>query len=126
MTTFDEDDIGAEDLLQELVEIRITTRDLSEARSLARMLVERRLAAGVNMLPGVESVYRWKGEVCEHGECLLLIQTTKACIPALHEAVRAVHTYELPMITAVPLVAADVEFSLWIRNNTAHETDTSF
>lgn len=125
MTILDDDDDLAHVLLGELVEIRITTRDLPEARALARMLVKKRLAAGVNLVPGVESVYRWKDEICEHSECLLLVQTTQDCLVALHKAVRAMHSYELPMITAVKFVAADEAFSLWVHDNTHAETDTT-
>ena len=85
------------------------------ARSLARALVERRLAACANLLPGVRSVYRWKGRVEEARETLLLLKTTTACVPALLAAVRELHPYEVPEGIAIPVVAALEDYAAWVR-----------
>ncbi len=71
-----------------------------EAHKIARALVERQLAACVNIVPQVESVYRWEGEVEEATEWLLLIKTTAAGFARVREAIRELHSYELPECVA--------------------------
>ncbi len=94
--------------------VYVTVPDEREALTLARMLVEARLAAGVNVLPGARSVYRWQGAVREAGECLLLAQVSRADFCA---AVRAAHSYEVPCIVALPLEAGHRPFLRWIEEN---------
>lgn len=83
--------------------VYVTVPHEREALDLARMLVEARLAAGVNVLPGARSVYRWQGEVREAGECLLLAQVSRAAFEDFCAAVRRAHSYEVPCIVALPL-----------------------
>ena len=77
------------------------------APALARALVERRLAACVNLVPGVISVYRWKGVVEEDQETTLLVKTRAELVPALTAAIRELHGYEVPEVVALPLVAGE-------------------
>ena len=74
-----------------------------EAKSLAQRLVEERLIACANILPGVTSVYRWEGAICEDDETLLIMKTSAKRIPELTERIRALHSYEVPEIIALPL-----------------------
>ena len=74
-----------------------------EAKPLARQLVEERLIACANILPGVTSVYRWEGAVCEDEEALLVMKTSTERIPELTERIRALHSYEVPEVIALPL-----------------------
>ena len=97
--------------------VYVTVPDEPEALALARMLVETRLAAGVNVLPGACSVYRWQGEVREAGECLLLAQVSRAAFEDFCAAVRAAHSYEVPCIVALPLEAGHQPFLRWIEEN---------
>ena len=76
--------------------------------------VERGLAACVNLLPGVRSVYRWQGEVCEDGETLLIAKTSAAGFAALRAAVLQRHPYELPEIVAVKLDDAHPPYLQWL------------
>ena len=71
-----------------------------EANRVAEELVERRHAACVNIVPGVRSVYRWKGTVCRDSEFLLVVKTTSEEYDVLAEAIRELHSYELPEIRA--------------------------
>ena len=73
-----------------------TCGSLEEARQIARALVERRLAACVNIVPQVESVYRWKGEVETSNEALLVIKTTEGVFERLRAALSELHSYEVP------------------------------
>ena len=97
--------------------VYVTVPDEREALALARMLVESRLAAGVNVLPGARSVYRWQGEVREAGEYLLLAQVSRAAFEDFCAAVRAVHSYEVPCLVALPLEAGYRPFLRWIEEN---------
>ena len=89
------------------------------ARSLARALVERRVAACVNLVPGVRSVYRWKGRVEEARETLLVAKTTAGRLPALLAAVRELHPYEVPEAIALPVDGGLAGSLDWVRTETA-------
>jgi periplasmic divalent cation tolerance protein len=84
------------------------------AEALARALVEARVAACVNVVPGVHSVYRWQGAVETGSESLLVIKTTAAAWPTLVAVITALHPYELPEIVAVPLAAGLPRYLAWV------------
>jgi periplasmic divalent cation tolerance protein len=94
-----------------------TVGDEEQARAIAGELVGRRLAACVNVLPGVRSIYRWQGELCEEGEHLLLIKTLASQYDAVAAALRELHSYELPEIVAFPLAQGDERYLAWIAAN---------
>ena len=89
-----------------------------EAERLARMVVERRLAACVNILPPVRSIYRWRGNIEESAESLLLIKTSRPRFDKLSEALRAAHSYEVPEILALPVIAGSPEYLDWLEKET--------
>lgn len=89
------------------------------ADTLARQLVEARLAACVNRLPGMRSTYRWQGEVVMDEEDLLLAKTTRASFTALEAFVVEHHPYEVPEIVALPLVAGHTAYLDWLRAQVA-------
>lgn len=93
--------------------------DAAHAATLAALLVERRLAACVNVLPPCRSVYRWQGKTEDATEVPLLIKTTQACYPALETAIRENHPYELPEIVAVPVMRGLPAYLDWIAAETA-------
>ena len=97
--------------------VYMTAPTEQEALHLARELVRLRLAAGVNMLPAARSVYRWQGTVHEAGECLLLAQVSREALPAFEAAVKAMHSYEVPCIVALPIEAGHEPYLRWIREN---------
>ncbi len=88
------------------------------AERLADMLVERRLAACVNILAPCRSVYRWKGALQHDEEHPMLIKTTTERYPALEQALRAAHPYELPEIIAVPLAQGLPAYLEWLAGET--------
>ena len=95
----------------------VTCASASEARRIASAVVESRLAACANLLPGpVESVYRWKGGVERARERLLLIKTTRAKFPALRDKIRRLHSYELPEIIAIPIAVGLPAYLAWIKD----------
>lgn len=91
-----------------------TCGSAEEADSIARALVERRLAACVNILPRLRSVYRWKGAVEQASEHLLLIKTTRALFEQLETELRALHSYEVPEIIALDITAGLEPYLAWI------------
>ena len=82
---------------------------------MARHLVEQRLAACVNLIPRVESIYRWQEKVESSGEWLLLIKTTSAKFPAVRDAIRKLHSYELPECVALNIEDGGAEYLEWIE-----------
>lgn len=94
--------------------VYITARDAEEARRLGRLLVEARLAACANVVPAVESLYRWRGELVEERESLLLVKTAERLLEPLMAAVREAHSYEVPAILALPLERVDPPYLGWL------------
>jgi periplasmic divalent cation tolerance protein len=91
-----------------------TVQGAEDAERIARALVERGLAACVNIVPGVTSVYRWKGELQADAERLLLIKTGTQRFEALCQALVALHPYELPEVIALPLQAGHAPYLAWL------------
>jgi periplasmic divalent cation tolerance protein len=96
----------------------MTAANGEEAARLAEMLVGSRLAACVQILPQVESVYRWQGNVERHTEVLLTAKTVRSKFAALEREVRALHSYETPEIVAVPVAACSAPYLEWLVANT--------
>src|SRR6185312_623096 len=91
-----------------------TVGSLEEGRRIARALVERRLAACVNLVPNLTSVYRWQGAVEEAEEILLVMKTTEAQLAALEAAVRELHSYKVPEFLALRVEAASRPYLEWL------------
>ena len=92
----------------------MTAASGEEATRLADMLVGAHLAACVQILPELESVYRWQGQIERQSEVLLLAKTTKAKFEELEREVRALHSYETPEIIAVPVSAGSAPYLQWL------------
>lgn len=92
-----------------------TVPDLATGEALGRHLVEAGLAACVNLIPGMTSIYRWQGKLQQDAEALLIIKTRRDRFAALSAAVRERHPYELPEIIAVPLSAGLPAYLDWIN-----------
>jgi periplasmic divalent cation tolerance protein len=95
----------------------VTAGSREEAARLADILVTARLAACVQILPEIESVYHWKGAIERAPEILLLAKTTKENFAALESAVRALHSYETPEIIALHITAASAPYLEWLTAN---------
>ena len=101
--------------LDQPIAVFITTPNKEEASRLADMLVGRKLAACVQILPVMESVYRWQGKVERQREILLIAKTVNSKFAELEREVRAVHSYETPEIVAVPLTALSEPYRRWLN-----------
>jgi periplasmic divalent cation tolerance protein len=91
-----------------------TTGSTEEARRIADALVERRQAACVNIIKGIESIYRWKGKTEESQEWMLLIKTTAAAFDNVCATIRELHSYELPECIGVAVAQGTPDFMKWI------------
>ena len=91
-----------------------TCANAEQAESVARSLVEKRLAACVNLLGGARSVYRWRGVVEEASECLLVIKSRRALFDALRSEVERLHSYEVPEVLALSVVEGSPAYLDWL------------
>lgn len=91
-----------------------TFPDAAKAREVARMLVQEKLAACANLLPEVESIYHWKGELTASAETLVFFKTTSAAYPELEARLRASHPYEVPEIIALDITAGSPDYLRWV------------
>jgi periplasmic divalent cation tolerance protein len=92
----------------------LTAPNGEEATRLADLLIGAHLAACVQILPEMESVYRWQGNIERQSEILLIVKTTAAKFADLEKEVRVLHSYETPEIVAIPLVAASTPYLQWL------------
>ncbi len=92
-----------------------------DAERIARALVEKKLAACVNVIPAVTSIYRWRGAIEKTSESTLVIKTRDEKVPALIEEIRKIHPYEVPEVVALPASAGDVNpaYLAWVEAETA-------
>lgn len=91
-----------------------TVDSIELGRKIANALVEGGLAACVNIIPGVRSVYRWQGRICDEEELLLLIKTTAARFEDVRSRIRGLHTYQVPEVISLPIGAADRDYISWL------------
>ncbi len=94
-----------------------TTGTKEEAHKIARGLVERQLAACVNIVPQVESVYRWEGEIEQAEEWLLVIKTTAAAFVRVREAIKELHSYDLPECVCLAVEDGSAEYLAWMGDS---------
>ena len=98
--------------------ILCTFPDLAQARQIGTALVERQLAACVNFLPEVESVYRWEGKIESASEVLAIFKTTAVAWPDFEKALTEMHPYDVPEIVAIEPSAVAASYEAWIHANT--------
>jgi periplasmic divalent cation tolerance protein len=90
---------------------------IAEARKIGRNAVEKKLAACANILPGTNSIYRWKGRVQHAREVLLLMKTTAARLRHLEREVKRLHSYDVPEFVALPITAGSREYLAWVNES---------
>ena len=103
--------------------VLITAANSEEAARFADLLLERRLAACVQILPEMESVYRWQGKIERQKEVLLIAKTIKSRFEELESNVRAIHSYETPEIIALPLEAGSPAYLEWLNSSVSVEAE---
>ncbi len=101
------------------VVVFITTGSEEEARSVAMALVERRIAACVNIVAKIESLFWWQGKLDSARESLLIIKTKASLLPEIIDLVKEVHSYEVPEVIALPIVGGNPDYLKWLNEETA-------
>jgi periplasmic divalent cation tolerance protein len=98
--------------------VYITTNSMEEAEIIGRNLVSRKLAACVNIINNMKSIYHWEGKIETGEEVILIAKTKKALVNELIENVKTLHSYDCPCIVAIPIVDGNQDYLKWIRNET--------
>lgn len=96
----------------------VTVGTLDEAKSIARKLVEERIVACANLLPGMTSIFYWEGKAQEEPEITLLLKTRTDLVATVTERVRALHSYSCPCVVALPITGGNPAFLEWIGDET--------
>jgi periplasmic divalent cation tolerance protein len=102
----------------EFVVVLVTTASAEEGARLGRTLVEERLAACANVVGPIRSIYRWQGAVEEADEHLVLLKARGADVAAVEARVRALHSYDVPEILALPVTAGSAAYLAWLADST--------
>ena len=97
----------------------VSAPDAEVAKRIARALVDERLAACVNIVPGVSSIYRWQGAVSEDAELMLIVKTTHARLAPLAERLAVLHPYALPELVAITPSGGSERYLDWVREASA-------
>jgi len=92
----------------------ITVGSEEEGRKIARLLVKEKKAACVNIMPGVDSLFRWKGRINSARESLLLVKTKASLLPEISSLVKQIHSYEVPEIIALPVIGGSEDYLKWL------------
>ena len=100
------------------VVVLVTAPNEKVAAQLARALVEEKLAACVNILPGVRSIYAWQGKTCDEPEVLCTVKTRASLLAAVRNRVITLHPYEVPEVIALPIVGGSTSYLHWLRSET--------
>lgn len=104
--------------MEKHIVVYCTTPSKEVAVAIAESLVPGRLAACVNIVGGISSIYTWKGKLCREEECLMIIKTRRELFERLRERIVSLHPYEVPEIVAIPIVSGHVPYLDWIDEST--------
>ena len=102
----------------ELRLLYITAATLDEARRIGEALVAERLAACANILSGAHSIYRWQGEIVRDSEVVIVAKTRAALVDAAIARVKALHSYQVPCVVALPILAGNADYLRWLEEET--------
>ena len=98
--------------------VYITTNSTEEAEIIGRNLVSRKLAACVNIIDNMKSIYHWEGKIETGEEVIIIAKTKKALVNEIIENVKTLHSSQVPCIVAIPIIDGNADFIQWIRNET--------
>jgi len=104
--------------VEECVVVFVTAASAEEAEKIARALVEEKLAACGNVIPGLKSIFRWEGEMCAEDEVLLVLKTRRERFDAVVRRIKELHSYDVPEIVCLPIVAGSEDYLDWVRQET--------
>ena len=107
----------------EKIVVFCTAKDYEEAHSIALALVKENLAACVNIVPGLTSIFRWKGRIEEEKEFLLIIKTSRELFENLATWMKEIHSYEVPEIIALKPVSVNADYDIWWNEQLVEPSD---
>ncbi|HJW96875.1 MAG TPA: divalent-cation tolerance protein CutA [archaeon] len=96
----------------------VTARDMMEARRIGETVVREKLAACANIIPAIESIYWWKGNIEDDKETLLLLKTKKLLASKLIKRVKELHSFEIPCVDVIPITEGNMDYFKWIEEVT--------
>ena len=97
--------------------VLVSTKDVAEAKKIARILLENKLIACANILPKIESLYFWDGKVAEETESFVLLKTSSDCFEDLERLIKEIHSYSLPEIISLEINEGNKDYLNWLEEN---------
>ncbi len=108
--------------MTEYVMVYVTASSEEEAGKIAKALLETKLAACVNIVKNVRSIYRWQGKVEDGSEVLMIVKSRRGLFGRLCDAIRKIHSYSVPEIIALPIIEGSEDYLKWLEQETSQET----
>jgi periplasmic divalent cation tolerance protein len=102
----------------DVIVVLVTCPNHQVGEKIGRVLVEERLAACVNIVPGLTSIYRWQGKLCRDREVLLIVKTRRTRFPGMARRIASLHPYSVPEILAPPIARGNPTYLAWVREST--------
>ncbi|MBI2646745.1 MAG: divalent-cation tolerance protein CutA [Deltaproteobacteria bacterium] len=106
-------------MIKDAISVLSTIGSKKEAQALAKILIKEKLAACVQIVPGLESFYFWQNKLCQDKEVLVIIKTRRILFSKLVKTIKKNHSYEIPQILALPIVGATSSYFQWMKNSLA-------
>ena len=103
---------------EQVLVVMVTVKNLKEAIRIGEEMVHMKLAACANVIPVIQSIYRWKGKVAKAQEALVILKSTTPRYRALEKAITTMHTYEVPEVIALPVTKGLAAYVRWVRSET--------
>jgi len=100
--------------------IFVTTNSNKEAELIGNKLVEDKLVACVNVISNIRSIFRWKGEICDEAEVLMILKSVKDNLDEIIKKVKQLHSYEVPEVIAVPIIGGSQDYLNWLNKEIGH------
>ncbi|MBI3018880.1 MAG: divalent-cation tolerance protein CutA [Deltaproteobacteria bacterium] len=105
--------------MKDAISVLSTMGSKKEAQNLAKILVKEKLAACVQLVPGLESFYFWQNKLCQDKEVLMIIKSRRVLFSKLVKTIKKHHSYEIPQILALPIVGSTASYFRWMKNSLA-------
>ena len=104
--------------MREFIVVLVTCSSMEEAEKIGNSLVEKKLAACVNVVPEIKSIFYWKGKISRENEILLIAKSRMELFDSIQSEIKELHSYEVPEIIALPISAGSEKYLDWIREET--------
>ena len=105
----------------EIVIVFVTVPGLREGRRISKAVLTSRLAACVNVIPGIQSMYQWKGKIVQEKEAMLVLKTTRPRYRKLEQKIKQLHPYEVPEVIAIPMICGSSQYIEWVTKEVANK-----